>query len=615
MTRSFPSAFVAAAALFLAPPANLPAAVVVLANATEGPVRFTFSTSKQQPAAHELAPGESRPFVCGKHADVKYARDGKPADLRLDAYGAYVFAAKKGASELIGIDLAGKPIPLDDVPDDAPAAATTLTVPVKLFVDDADRRARRVWEAAVRKRLEQANGVMAAHCPVTFEGAKVGEWVSDAGDDLPALLAGFEAIKLDSVRVAIGFTSRLEKMAPEPPFAAGRAALQSHVVIREAVPQSEPERLEFLVQQLGKYLGAVASPDPDSVMRVKLGDGKAAHAKFRIGFDPLNTLVMNIWIEELRAGKLAKPADLRRPARARLGRVYSTLASSLPDQPLPEEYIALAEGAVGEANAPLPGVARRPADAPGERSETTKPAPASDRLEAGRSAKQDAVRKVVRAIVRRAEQNAAAATKARGDELTSLLIRAAADAARFEDQELRPAAFAIGLGLALDDSEILRKNPLTEGFCKAVESDSDRKARLAVLGLPTVRHRRDLCQHFVVSAALTELVGVRQAELAGLLKEQLDMATPSGFSFTDLCADLSGVAFARVVRKDPDLLEQLWRKAEVADFVPKIDGLRDGLTEERFKQDFGSVEDERFTRAMDELRGRVRALPVYAALK
>jgi hypothetical protein len=615
MTRTFPAALVAAAALFLASPASLPAAVVVLANATDGPVRFTLSTAKQQPSAHELAPGESRPFVCGRHADVKYARDGKPADLRLDAYGAYVFAAKKGLTELIGIDLAGKPVPLADVPEDAPAAAAPLKVPVKLFVDDADRRARRVWEAAVRKRLEQANGVMAAHCPITFEAVRVGEWSSDPGDDLPALLAGFEAIKLDPALVGIGFTSRLDKAAPGTPFAAGRAALQSHVVIREAIPQSEPERLEMLVQQLGKYLGAVASPDPESVMRAKLGDGKAAHAKFRIGFDPLNTLVMNIWVEELRAGKIAKPADLRPAARARLGRVYLTLASSLPDEPLPGDYSPLTAAASAEANTPLPGVARRPPDAPGERVENVKPPTPNDRNEAGRTGKQESVRRVIRAIVRRAEQNAAGANKARGDELTSLFIQAAADAARFEDKELRPAAIAIGLGLALDDSEILRKNPLTEGFCKAVESDAERKARLAVLGLPTVRNRRDLCQHFVVSAALTELVGASQAELAGLLKEQLDMATPSGFSFTDLCADLSGVAFARVVRKDPDLLEQWWRKATVVEFVPKLDGLRDGLTEERFKQDYGSFSDDRFTRAMDELRARVRALPLYASLK
>jgi hypothetical protein len=226
--------------------------------------------------------------------------------------------------------------------------------------------------------------------------------------------------------------------------------------------------------------------------------------------------------------------------------------------------------------------------------------------------KQEAVRKVVRAIVLRAEQNARRRdNRLVGDELTASYVTAAADVARFEDRPLQATAFLIGLGIALDDSAILRKNPLTADFCKAVESDEERDARLAVLGLPTVRDRRDLCQHFVVSCALTELIGPALAEQAGLAKELLDMKGTSGFSFSDMCANIAGIEFAKLVQRKPDLLEEWWREFKVNDVVPAMNGLRDGLAEDQFKRYYGSISDERFKLALDEIRKRVLSLWIH----
>jgi hypothetical protein len=230
------------------------------------------------------------------------------------------------------------------------------------------------------------------------------------------------------------------------------------------------------------------------------------------------------------------------------------------------------------------------------------------------TAKQAAVRKVLRAITARAAANARREGDARvdGDVLTELYVRTAADVARSEEGDVRASAFLIGLGLGLDDSDVLRTNRLTAAFCKAVEPDDERKARLVVLGLPTVRGRRDLCQHFVVSAALTEFVGGALAVQAGLAKELLDMKGDSGFSFTDLCADVAGVEFANLAKKDPGVLDQ-WRRAfKVEEFVPAIDGLRDGMSEDQFKRVYGSVGDDRFIQGMADLRKRVRALRAYA---
>jgi hypothetical protein len=191
------------------------------------------------------------------------------------------------------------------------------------------------------------------------------------------------------------------------------------------------------------------------------------------------------------------------------------------------------------------------------------------------------------------------------------LVRTAASVAATEEEETQPAALLIGLGVALDHSTTLRDNPLTRNFCRAVESDAERRERTAVLGSPTVRGRRDLCQHFVVSAALAELLSPAAAETAGLLKERLDMAGKSGFSFVDLAADLAGIAFARQVRSDPRMVARASVVFEVEGFVPDVAGLAEGLSKERFQADYGSETDPRFRKVLDDIRKRVHELPGY----
>lgn len=221
------------------------------------------------------------------------------------------------------------------------------------------------------------------------------------------------------------------------------------------------------------------------------------------------------------------------------------------------------------------------------------------------SPKEDAIRAVVRAVVTAAEAN----PRVRGDERTGLLVKAAAAAAQPADIDLRVPAFLVGLGIALDDSTVLRDNPVTQTVCRAVESDDERRQRLTVLGNPTVRYRRDLCQHFVMSAALTELAGPALAEQVGLAKELLDMSKASGFSFSDLAADYAGVEFARGLQRTPDRLATVAANFRVADHVPSVDGLADGLSAEKFKAGYGGVADERFKAAVDGIRKRVREVP------
>jgi hypothetical protein len=223
----------------------------------------------------------------------------------------------------------------------------------------------------------------------------------------------------------------------------------------------------------------------------------------------------------------------------------------------------------------------------------------------------DSARKIVAAIVEAARRNARGATPRTGDDLTALYLREAAAAAKKLPADQAAGALLLALGIALDDSTILRSNPLAAALCRRIESDDERKARLAVIGKPTLRGRRDWTQHFVVSCFLTEFVGPDLAESAGLLKEQLDMRPGgSGFSFADLGADLAGIAFAVRLKQGGLTLDRVATFA-ATDFLPKPDGLKEGLTREQFDRAYGSLSDPRFRTELDGIRQRVAELPPY----
>ena len=146
---------------------------------------------------------------------------------------------------------------------------------------------------------------------------------------------------------------------------------------------------------------------------------------------------------------------------------------------------------------------------------------------------------------------AGGAVRLRGDELTELYVRRAAAAVRQLPQNVGPAAFLLGIGVALDDSPLLPSTPIVGVYWRQIEPQSARTTRVALLGSPTMRGRHDWAQHFAVSAALAVLIGPQNAEAAGVVKEISDSRGGSGFSFADLSADLAGIQFARAVGRRP----------------------------------------------------------------
>ena len=87
-----------------------------------------------------------------------------------------------------------------------------------------------------------------------------------------------------------------------------------------------------------------------------------------------------------------------------------------------------------------------------------------------------------------------------------------------------------------------------------------------------------------MSAALEVLSGPQGAEAAGLGKEILDSKSGNGFSFVDLCADMSGVLFATHVREDN--IPSRYKGFAVENFVPSLDDLPEDVSWEKFQKDY-----------------------------
>ena len=591
-------------------PAPLLAAVVVLQNASDQPVECTVEHADVAPAKVRLLVGESRAVSVGKEPTLKFSKGLKAVSLRLDPYQVYLFGTtREGTVDCQGVEFATKMPPITDVPA-KPLELKPVEVPVKLVADNKDHRAKPAWEKAYDKRLSEASAILELQCGIKFVIAETADWAppADADLELPSIYRAFsDEIKTKPKMLALGYTLRVPKAKPPKknddddvpvkpiPEYYGRNGLpwSSHILMREDVPGSEGERIEVLVHHLGWYVGAVTTPDNNSVMRVNLGDGRAARISHVIRFDPLNILIAQIWAEEMRAGRGPEWKKLSPIAVQRLKVVYQTLSKLQPDEiPIADYVLALDELALSKPKPVEPKI-------------DPKPMPMIEKV-ADREA---AIRTVVQAVVKRAAEMKEKNENIKGDDLTAEYVKAAAEAALKADAKFRSAAFSIGLGVALDDSTILRNNPITKNICQAIESNRERSDRLVVLNSPTLRDRRDLCQHFVVSMALAELLNAEAAELAGLSKELADMKGTSGFSFADLAVDYAGVALAKAISDDPKRLEKLQKEFKTADYVPAVKNLREGLSESRFKQDFGSIDDARFKKETDKIRKSIEKLP------
>ncbi len=581
-------------------PGAADAAVVVIANRTEAPLDFEILNGDEEPTRYRLQPNESEPIAVSRAVRLR-TREETPETFELRPDAVYFFGrGPEGLKfEEIGFSAPADPQQSTDAGPGSEsgelpqrvALPSIGTVKVKVLFDD-ELASRRNPEKRLRARVRAASLIFERAARIHFEIISVGGWESiDRVTDFNALMIDFERkVEVEPGVLAIGFSTQASRSKTR--MGGTRLPLHSHILVRERGQRllSEPAQLELLVHELGHYLGAVHSPEWSSAMRPKLGDGLAGSPGFRIGLDPVNTMIVYLVGEELRAHKLDGVWDLHPTVKSRLRRMYGDLAKSLPDDPAAGSYLKALELTAAPPTKP-------PALAP--------------------LAKH--IRHVVEAVTTAAEENVQRADKRvavrygkryrlSGDELTELYVRRAAAAAREVPAAVRPHAFAIGLAVALDSSTRLRDNRLTQVLWRSIETEREHRFRKAVLGQPTMRGRADLTQHFCVSAGLAALFGATVAETAGVWKEQTD----GTFSRGDYSADLAGIRLFTHLTDAPDRLEPIEKEFRIADYVPlcresDAEQPRPGRTSTSGK---GLSEKSENMRA--EIMREIESLPAYA---
>ena len=576
-----------------------PAAVVVVNNRADNPTTLLIEETADSPARRvAIRPGQVVPIPAIGPIEVRTAGAGQSSQYRLSPNSVYFIGqAADGQINLHEIGFAKAPTaaaaPTTEVPVTEPAVPNEADledlgrlgrIRVKLMVDDDEPTVRKVWEARLRKRLAAASEILAQHCFMALEVVAVDTWHSDNRiTDFEQTLREFEATtQPDPAQLVIGFTSQYDVRQRRTRLGVTRLPLHSHILVRERGPRnSEAERLEVLVHELGHYFGSAHSPEVGSVMRPNLNDGRVLARDFVIRFDPVNTLAMCLVSEEVRLRGARSLGQLSQPTRQHLRSIYAALAEALPSDPAAKQFVAVIDRSlVPPALEGARGIVRAIAEAAAaqERGE----GPPAD-TEFGPS----------------------------GDALAEFYIRRAAQAALEMPEEHAANAFLLTLGITLDRSQILCKTPPFAELCKALESPQDRERRAKQMGRPTAHARSDLLAHFVVSAAMTSVAKAEAVEAAGTLKEVADSQGGTGFSFADLAANLAGIRFAQALKSGDVSLKQVAEQFRIADFLPEVNELAEGLSAEDLTAEYGSTRDPRYLAEISRIRARIDRLGGY----
>ena len=150
-------------------------------------------------------------------------------------------------------------------------------------------------------------------------------------------------------------------------------------------------------------------------------------------------------------------------------------------------------------------------------------------------------------------------------------------------------------------------------FVGTVHNDPDRApqpphpTRLAM--------RKDLSQHYIISAGLKLLSEKGLTAAIGEFKELMDRVLGgSGYSFVDLAADMAGVRLAQMAI-DPNHAARLQQRlADIegeAMFFPPIDGLPEGLSKSEFSQRYGNVNSPEYLAMIEQIELRLDQLPLF----
>ncbi len=134
----------------------------------------------------------------------------------------------------------------------------------------------------------------------------------------------------------------------------------------------------------------------------------------------------------------------------------------------------------------------------------------------------------------------------------------------------------------------------------------------------TLSGRHDFAQHFLVSAALTVSSGSGLADTIGLLKELDDSQGGSGFSFTDIGADRTGVRFAELATRDGATAQAvqnlLIAQPTEALFMAEFRDLPESMPEAEFLRRYGGVGAPAYNAVTDDIESRINATRLFSEL-
>lgn len=127
--------------------------------------------------------------------------------------------------------------------------------------------------------------------------------------------------------------------------------------------------------------------------------------------------------------------------------------------------------------------------------------------------------------------------------------------------------------------------------------------------------RRDLLQHFIVSAGLRVLAENGIPFAIGEFKELLDSQTGgSGFSFVDLAADRAGLRFADHIiefSNNKDMAKLDFSNKKEADYFPDTRGLPEGMSKDEFKRFYQDVNSVMYDLMLKDIDKRISQLSLY----
>ncbi|MBN2292468.1 MAG: matrixin family metalloprotease [Pirellulales bacterium] len=622
--------------------------VIVLTNRTLNTVETQVILPGDKPQRIKIGKGEVVPIPVISEASVMFNSGKEQKGYRLRANSIAYFFSKPETPDIVELVERhfGKNDANDKLPDQPkPATAEQLVrlrkvgvIPIKLLVDDDEPAVEQVWQKRLEDRIAQASEILEKHCFVRLKVTDTEIWDSqDAIIDFSFSIREFEREVTPGTKaaMAIGFTSQYKKPNGRVHMGGTRGPLHPYILIREWSQHiAYSQRLEIVVHEIGHVLGAPHSPDKLSVMRPLVSDGKARDRDYKIFFDPMNTLVMFLFCEELRQHGAHSLRDFRPERRELLMRIYREMQKEMPQDDSAQRYIAFFERAsqpIKSLNLPTGAVSlsngskheKKRIAITRKMAEIIAPAFSGDPGKA--TTLISAARFVVAAIQQAAEENQRPAmgettgTKKtnpnNGDRLTAIYVQRAAQTAILLPPELSKKAFLIGLAIGFDTSNQLRDHPIIGHMVKLVESDTQCLRRLKALGKPTMNGRHDLVQHFTVAAAITALGGEQSAHSIGVEKEMADSRGGSGFSFRDLAADMAGASFAKHIIDSKIRLSDIAESFLVDSFMPPVEDLPEGLSQEEFQRQFVSTADRRFLTKKAAIQKKILSLPGYLLIK